>query len=438
MRHRFLAFLILLLSGALSASLAAQDEGYRLSAGDSVDVRVFGRPDLSGIFRLRETGDLTFPLLGSVPAAGLTVAALETTLSKRLVTAAVESAQVSVAVAEFSPVYLNGDVTAPGAYPYRPGLTVAKAIALAGGRFSIRQVSTNMPLAISELQERFLTLLDSYWTGVAREARLLAERSGASTISFPPDLTREIGSGRVAEIVANEAAVFETRRDERAAQAATLDKRGEEVAREMKLLTDQEASVRRTHQLIRGQIEALAKLTQQGILPKAQAVSLEIQAAALEQEARAAAVALVRARQQVIVLEAQIEGLRLDKAIETASNLQNVQDSLIRTRTQLREMDARLSAMRSALGRSLGPDRESERVPNLPALVTVMRASGERLELDVNAPLAAGDVVDVPFPEPVTIRELESTLRLPERARASGSAASTDAAASDSDKPDKQ
>ena len=40
---------------------------------------------------------------------------------------------VNVTVVEYRPFFINGEVRSPGGYPYQPGLTLDKAIALAGG-----------------------------------------------------------------------------------------------------------------------------------------------------------------------------------------------------------------------------------------------------------------------------------------------------------------
>jgi polysaccharide export outer membrane protein len=41
--------------------------------------------------------------------------------------------KVYVNITEYRPFFVNGEVTKPGGYPYQPGLTVRKAISLAGG-----------------------------------------------------------------------------------------------------------------------------------------------------------------------------------------------------------------------------------------------------------------------------------------------------------------
>lgn len=121
------------LSCILVASLAQAQEAYTLSAGDEVSIVVFGQEDLSMKIKLDENGTLNYPLLGAVSAGGLTVSQLERTITRELTGSYLVNPDVRVSVAEYRQVYINGEVNSPGGYDYKPGLTLDKAIALAGG-----------------------------------------------------------------------------------------------------------------------------------------------------------------------------------------------------------------------------------------------------------------------------------------------------------------
>ena len=110
----------------------AQDT-YTLSAGDEVAIVVFGQEDLSMDIKLDENGTLNYPLLGAVSAGGMTVSQLERTITRELSGSYLVNPDVRVSVAEYRQVYINGEVNSPGGYDYKPGLTLDKAIALAGG-----------------------------------------------------------------------------------------------------------------------------------------------------------------------------------------------------------------------------------------------------------------------------------------------------------------
>ena len=113
-------------------SAIAQD-AYTLSAGDEVSIVVFGEDDLTMDIKLNENGQINFPLLGAINAGGMSVAELESTITRELTGAYLVNPDVRVSVAEYRQVFINGEVSTPGGYDYKPGLTLDKAVALAGG-----------------------------------------------------------------------------------------------------------------------------------------------------------------------------------------------------------------------------------------------------------------------------------------------------------------
>ena len=121
---------VLCLSWSFTAH--AQD-AYKLSAGDEVSIVVFGQTDLSVTSKLDEKGTFNYPLLGAVQAGGLTVSELEQTLTRELSGSYLVNPSITVSVASYRQVYINGEVNSPGGFSYQPGLTLDKAIALAGG-----------------------------------------------------------------------------------------------------------------------------------------------------------------------------------------------------------------------------------------------------------------------------------------------------------------
>jgi protein involved in polysaccharide export with SLBB domain len=122
------------LVGELPAHAAmAQADTYVLSPGDKLKVTVFNEPDLTGEFQVNHAGDIAFPLVGTIPAAGLSVAEFQNQLLRRLRNGYVRNARVSIEVASYRPFNVFGEVRNAGQYPFRPGLTVQDAIAMAGG-----------------------------------------------------------------------------------------------------------------------------------------------------------------------------------------------------------------------------------------------------------------------------------------------------------------
>ena len=130
-------WVLLVLFGAHSAVSAAADaavdQSYRLGAGDDIEIRVYGEDDMLVRTRIGESGVISYPFLGSITVKGLTVDELERLIVKGLKGPYLVDPAVSVNVIEYRPFFVNGEVNKPGAYPFQPGVTLRKAIAMAGG-----------------------------------------------------------------------------------------------------------------------------------------------------------------------------------------------------------------------------------------------------------------------------------------------------------------
>jgi polysaccharide export outer membrane protein len=115
---------------------AGDDESLPLGAGDLVEVSVFDVPEFSGIkARIPNNGEVTLPLIGAVPAAGLTAFQLEAEIRARLTDKYMHNPQVSVFVSEHKSqrVSVIGAVKQGGVFPLTGRLRLADALALAGG-----------------------------------------------------------------------------------------------------------------------------------------------------------------------------------------------------------------------------------------------------------------------------------------------------------------
>ncbi len=121
-------------SDGADASIAAIDRApYTLGSGDRLRVIVFGEPELSGEFVVDNTGLISMPLVGEVPAAGATVRGFQTELQSRLEDGYLRQPRVSAEVINFRPYYILGEVNRAGEYPYTSDLTILNAVATAEG-----------------------------------------------------------------------------------------------------------------------------------------------------------------------------------------------------------------------------------------------------------------------------------------------------------------
>lgn len=152
----FLAVIGLMTMGANAFAEAPDAEApdeYRVGSGDNLRVTVFGEQDLSGEFLVDGAGFFSLPLIGEVRAGGLIVREVERVIVKKLKPDYLKNPSVSVAVLNYRPFYIIGEVQKPGSYAYVSGMKVVNAIALAGG-YTYRARENNVLITRARNPER--------------------------------------------------------------------------------------------------------------------------------------------------------------------------------------------------------------------------------------------------------------------------------------------
>ena len=218
--YRLLAPALMMMAAWTTAPALAQDKSdYLVQVGDSVNVSVYGKPDLSGSFRVRGDGNIVLHILGPIPVEGATFTEIE---------------ELIVARAEFRDVFVLGTVENPGAYEYIPGLNVVKAIALAGGFETLAAESSSTERDIDATRRRVLEAqnrLRFAQTELAAIERELARLDGVEVaelnatedplaadqlqlITLRRDLSQQFteGAERKRSLAADEADLFNERR----------------------------------------------------------------------------------------------------------------------------------------------------------------------------------------------------------------------------------
>lgn len=131
--------LVLSLSAVLFCSPGqAQDltreSGYTLNAGDSIRIHVYGEEDLTfQQLLIGHNGRISYPFLGELKVTGKTAAELQQMLINGLRPDYLIDPRISVSIVKYRPFFVNGEVKNPGGVAFQPGLTLRKAISLAGG-----------------------------------------------------------------------------------------------------------------------------------------------------------------------------------------------------------------------------------------------------------------------------------------------------------------
>ena len=120
--------------------------GYALDSGDKLRVVVFGQDGLTNSYSVDAAGNITMPLIGTVPARGLSTAELSAAIGARLRQGFIREPHVAVEIEAYRPFFILGEVSFPGQYPFVANMTVETAVAIAGG-FTPRAYHTDVVIS---------------------------------------------------------------------------------------------------------------------------------------------------------------------------------------------------------------------------------------------------------------------------------------------------
>lgn len=113
--------------------VGASPRVYRISIGDKLKVTVFGEKDLSGDFEVNARGNVPMPLIGDVRAKGKSVREFQGAVEAKLAAGYLNNPKVSIAILNYRPFFIHGEVRSGGQFPFKSGLKLRDAIAIAGG-----------------------------------------------------------------------------------------------------------------------------------------------------------------------------------------------------------------------------------------------------------------------------------------------------------------
>ena len=113
---------------------AKNADPYQIGRDDELEIIVWNQPQLSGKAIVASDGTIAMPLIGRVPAAGLTPDLLKVDLEKRYARY-IHGDNVTVRVSDPAShvFYVIGSVNKPGAYKLHSGEVLSQALAEAGG-----------------------------------------------------------------------------------------------------------------------------------------------------------------------------------------------------------------------------------------------------------------------------------------------------------------
>jgi polysaccharide export outer membrane protein/exopolysaccharide production protein ExoF len=323
--------------------------------------------------------------------------------------------KVAVEVAEYRPFFIVGAVAKPGAYPYQPGLTILRALSIAGGLPRLGEAGglrhgreviagrgqvTQLALKTNELE--------------ARKARLEAELKRAEMITFPEELEKARSNPDFARVLEQEESIFKARRTAVDTQVSTLNQLKTYLVSEIDALAQQVELKKGEHATVKQELGNVTTLVEKGLSVSGRQFSLERLSAQLSSDQLQLETALLKAKQEISRTEVAIDETINNRAIEVASLLRateaELEDTLVRYKTEEKLLyDSEIVFPR------LMTSRRQDSARNEPKylLVRVIDGASQEIAAVETTDVMPGDTIKIELP---MLDDLSSILKPPPQA----------------------
>jgi polysaccharide biosynthesis/export protein len=294
-------------------------------------------------------------------------------------------------VAEYRPVYVNGDVSKPGEYPYRPAATARQVIAVAGG-YDIMHVRMNNPyLESADLRSEY----GSLWTEFAKEQahmwRIKNELGDGPQISPRALSDVPIARSAISEIVNAETEYLKTRQSDYQREKGFLQRSVRQGDDEANVLSEQE---KKEEQGVQSDLDELQKVTDlfsKGTLTSPRLTDAR-RAVLLSSTRKLQTTAqLMQVKKQQDEIARRLEKLDDQRRLDLLRELQNTSVNLNVIRGKLQSVGEKLqytAMVRSQLARGAGNKAEI-------AIIRKGEKGQERIIASEDTELQPGDTVEV-------------------------------------------
>lgn len=170
----------------------------------------------------------------------------------------------------------------------------------------------------------------------ALEARLIAERDGAKSITFPAELLARRDDAKIAEAIGGQRSIFEGRRLSLKAQSAILGQRGAQFREEIIGLKGQIAAEDTQLELIADEVKDVKQLVDKGLARRPRLLSLQRRTAEIEGVRSQNVAAIARAEQNITEAELRIAELKTSIVNEAVQLLRDEQTKLFDVAERIR------------------------------------------------------------------------------------------------------
>ncbi|MGN6464971.1 MAG: polysaccharide biosynthesis/export family protein [Rhizobiaceae bacterium] len=396
-------FLLALASTFLLVPRFALAGEYQLGVLDKLQIRVAewqtaeaavrDWASINGEYTVGPAGTISLPFVGEMTVKGKTTSDVAGGIGKALQQrfGLLDRPDASVEVAEFRPFFVSGDVQTPGKFPYLPGLTVLKAVSLAGGMRRSSDSGQRFERDFIDARGNYQVLASQRLGLLAARARLVAEASGRDDIDFPKEL-QDSDQGR--KLMANETAFMETRRKRLDSQLKALADLKTLLQNEVTSLAQKMETQQRQVDLSKKDLASVGNLAQHGLAVNQRVLALEEKTAELEGKILDLETASLQAKQAISKADQDAASLRNDHASEVAQTRQQTESDLQAVELKIgMYRDLMMEAVQNDPGAAASA-AQATAAPTLDySIVRETDGKTEQLHADEDTPVLPGDVV---------------------------------------------
>ncbi|GAA5618157.1 polysaccharide biosynthesis/export family protein [Brucella anthropi] len=332
---------LILVGGTFGA--LADGQAYRVGANDVLQVTVYGQPSLTGLYPVDVDGNIGYPVVGNISVTGLTTNEISEKIAGSL-SQHIPGLTVTATINQYAPVFVVGDVKAPGKYQFRPGMVVLELMALGGGAGKAESPALTAGMQLISAQQEYVDLQMQITAMAIRRARFEAELNGTDFTYTLPDqaAANKETVALTQKMLDGEKTVFNVRRNNLAAERRALEAQAASYGDEIQTL-QQSIKLHDTEiGLLQENVDSSKSLVDRGLAAKSNLRDMERDLSATRRAALELASFLARARQNQLAMEQRIANLEEIRKSEAATNLQDIDLNIARmerrSNTQLQAM----------------------------------------------------------------------------------------------------
>ena len=383
------AFSSLLLLSPTASPAWADEKPYKVASGDVLLITVYGDTGLSGTFPVSVEGTIGYPILGNIPVANHTMAEISSTISQALLQH-IPGLSVSVAMKEYAPVFVIGDVQRPGKYEFRPGMIALELFALSGG---LKEAADKMDTAGTQLvtarQDYSETSLQLFAQDV-RRARLQAEldEKPFEYVLDKETITDDLQARQ--QVIDSERRVFDLRLAALHSEEKALQDQKQNYREEIDTLEKSTKLRNEEISLLEQNVGSSEKLVSQGLTAQSTLRDSQRQLSAMRRDALEFGSFLARARQNENAIGQRLLALNEQRANDAANQLRDIELDLIRLKKRLAFIVQTMAEIGATAQRATTRD-QSVRLTF--SVARIVNGEYQESELTEHDPIKAGDIL---------------------------------------------